>query len=716
MNTVPRRSLVIALAVCLAGGGIPGPLWAAPPSKPGLGGLHFFSRSKTNSPPVESKSTPRGSQGLAPIREKPATAPVGPSAKGSSNPLRQALDRVTGKSPPQVGHALQPVPTTAAPTTAAPSTAEPHSPPPPAAATTSTGQTNPHRDVLPEQIVGHGIPPVIDIPAPPGSDVPDQDGREEPSATDELAEESAGEVPPAAEDSPSRDGDFEEGEEPEFAKVDEADEAVPPPRRIPTRMARVPQPLPRDPAFTVPTTPRLAEGAAVDHQPAGLTVDWQLEEDLSVGATGRATLTIRNSSAFEATDVVVRAVLADSLEFRQANLAPRRQGQVLLWTLPRVAPQSALTIDLTVRALTAGEAACLASVTSTQTTTRTRQILQPLVEATLAVPAAVIAGDSLTALLEVTNTGAGAARQVLAEVELTDGLMHAKGRQFRLALGSLRAGESRVLKLPLSVVATGPQQVQILTSARGAPARTATAAVQVLGARLQFDLVGPSRRLVDRPATYALRLRNTSQAPVGGVTLRMQVAPGFDFESASDGGEWEPEDRTVVWQIADLSGGAATEVTAKLVARQPGLVTHTGDWASEFGAGESLEVQTQVETAPRLELEISEDADPVEVGAETTWRVVVRNDGSAPAQSVRLLLELPTGVRLVEATGPTRWGADQALVAFAQVAQLKPGTRAVYTVTVVGEKPGALRLKAQVTATDLEPLEDEETTRFYSDR
>jgi hypothetical protein len=50
------------------------------------------------------------------------------------------------------------------------------------------------------------------------------------------------------------------------------------------------------------------------------------------------------------------------------------------------------------------------------------------------------------------------------------------------------------------------------------------------------------------------------------------------------------------------------------------------------------------------------------------------------------------------------------------VAQLKPGTRAVYTVTVVGEKPGALRLKAQVTATDLEPLEDEETTRFYSDR
>jgi hypothetical protein len=602
-----------------------------------------------------------------------------------------------------------------------------------------------------EEQVGNGNAVVIDVPAPPGSDeeemaldresVPAQPSPDSPPIprgrlrSDSYSE--AEESDPLPEDHLPDANQVEETNAPqslvatpdEVAGAPEVSEAEQldrepeepveegaPPGRIPTRTVPVANRPSRDPAFSIPTTPRLAEGAAVDHQPAGLTVDWQLEEGLSVGATGRATLTIRNSSAFEATDVVVRAVLAESLEFRQANLPPRRQGQVLLWTLPRVAPQAALTIDLTVRALSAGEAACLASVTSTQTTTRTRQILQPLVEATLAVPAAVIAGDSLTALLEVTNSGEGGARQVLAEVELTDGLMHAKGRQFRLALGSLRAGESRTLRLPLSVVATGPQQVQVLTSARGAPARTATAAVQVLGARLQFDLVGPSRRLVDRPANYALRLRNSSQAPVSGVTLQMQVAPGFDFESASDGGEWEPENRSVVWQIADLGGGAATEVTARLVARQPGLVTHTAEWTSEFGDGETLEVQTQVETAPRLELDISEDADPVEVGSETTWRVVVRNDGSAPAQSVRLLLELPTGVRLVEATGPSRWGADQALVAFAQVPQLKPGARAVYTVTVMGEKPGALRLKAQVTATDIEPLEDEETTRFYSDR
>ena len=731
-----RRSLVIALAVCLAGGGIPSQLCGAPPAKPGLGGLHFFSRKKTSLPPDGSSTTTRkAAPGSDAIRQTP---PPGRPATASTNPLRNALDRVTGKARPQVGHALP----------SAPAPVELRGPAllPEGEQTAARPTDTADPDAGPGELVGDGNAVVIDIPAPPGSDddviasdretapdrratsspqIPHSHAVSESDETDLLAEESAGPKPletkpqdveqPTPSESMGEEEEEEEAE-PVYAEPAELGEGALPPRRIPTRTASVPQPQSRDPVFTVPTTPRLGEGAAVDHQPAGLTVDWQLEEDLSVGATGRATLTIRNSSAFEATDVVVRAVLAESLEFRQANLPPRRQGQVLLWTLPRVAPQSALSIDLTVRALTAGEAACLASVTSTQTTTRSRQILQPVVEATLAVPAAVIAGDSLTALLEVSNSGAGAARQVVAEVELTEGLMHAKGRQFRLALGSLRAGESRSLRLPLSVVATGPQQMQVLTSARGAPARTATAAVQVLGARLQFDLVGPSRRLVDRPANYALRLRNTSQAPVGGVTLQMQVAHGFDFESASEGGEWDPENRSVAWQIADLGGGAATEVTARLVARQPGLVTHTAEWTSEFGAGETLEVQTQVETAPRLELDISEDADPVEVGSETTWRVVVRNDGSAPAQSVRLLLELPTGVRLVEATGPTRWGADQALVAFAQVPQLKPGARAVYTVTVVGEKPGALRLKAQVTATDLEPLEDEETTRFYSDR
>jgi len=147
-----------------------------------------------------------------------------------------------------------------------------------------------------------------------------------------------------------------------------------------------------------------------------------------------------------------------------------------------------------------------------------------------------------------------------------------------------------------------------------------------------------------------------------------------------------------------------------------GLATHSADWTSEFGAGEALEVQTLVETAPRLELEIRDEADPIEVGSETEWRIVVRNDGSAPAQAVRLLLELPAGVRLVEAAGPTRWGAEESLVAFAQIPELKPGGRAIYTLRIVGERAGSLKLKAQVTATDLESLDREESTRFYSDR
>jgi len=741
MSSAARRLFVVALAICLAGGPVPLSAWGAPPAKSGLGGLHFFSRNKKPASAEteaanERSSTDRGTTGKATIRPTEPAPKVATRPTTSLNPLRNALDRVTGQSRPQVGHALP-----AAPVGQDSPPAQPERMPPadvPSALTQSESDE--------EAIASDNAATVIDVPPPPGSDEEpldlDDETKAHPAPThsesNAAPHPSAGhsrkrdiDNPPADRDeaapSPPRpkplattpidDDAGEPGDASDDAPEEPVSEPVPPPRRIPTRTARVTdETRHRDVSFGVPTTPRMAEGAPVDHVPAGLTVDWQLEDDLSVGGTARATLTIRNTSGFEATDVVVRAVLAEALEFRQANLPPQRQGRVLLWTLPRVAPYATETIDLTVRAIQAGDAACVASVTSTQTSTRTGQIRQPVIQGTLTVPAAVIAGDSLTALLEVSNTGDGAARQVVADVELTEGLMHARGREFRLALGSLQAGESRTLRLPLAVVATGPQQVQVLTSARGAPARTATAPVQVLGARLQFDLVGPPRRLVERPATYALRLRNTSQAPVGGVTLRMQVAAGFDFASASDGGEWSPEERTITWQVADLGGGAATEVTTRLVARQPGLATHTADWTSEFGAGEALEAQTLVETAPRLEMEITDEADPIEVGSESEWRIVVRNDGSAPAQAVRLLLELPAGVRLVEAAGPTRWGADESLVAFAQIPQLKPGGRAVYTLRFVGERPGSLKLKAQVTATDLEPLDREESTRFYSDR
>ena len=106
MNIAIRRSLTIALAVCLTAGGVPVAVWAAPPAKPGLGGLHFFSRSKSNKPAVDPPATSRGGQGFAPIREKPVTNSGGTTAKASANPIKRAFDRVAGKAPPQVGHAL----------------------------------------------------------------------------------------------------------------------------------------------------------------------------------------------------------------------------------------------------------------------------------------------------------------------------------------------------------------------------------------------------------------------------------------------------------------------------------------------------------------------------------------------------------------------------------------------------------------------------------
>ncbi|MFN6105615.1 MAG: hypothetical protein ACK5EA_14390, partial [Planctomycetaceae bacterium] len=76
-----RRSLVIALAVCLAGGGIPSQLCGAPPAKPGLGGLHFFSRKKTSLPPDGSSTTRQPAPGSAARRQTPPPArPATPTA------------------------------------------------------------------------------------------------------------------------------------------------------------------------------------------------------------------------------------------------------------------------------------------------------------------------------------------------------------------------------------------------------------------------------------------------------------------------------------------------------------------------------------------------------------------------------------------------------------------------------------------------------------
>jgi len=96
--------------------------------------------------------------------------------------------------------------------------------------------------------------------------------------------------------------------------------------------------------------------------------------------------------------------------------------------------------------------------------------------------------------------------------------------------------------------------------------------------------------------------------------------------------------------------------------------------------------------------------------------VRVKNEGSKSATNVAVHCEIPAGVELLSAKGPTDASKEKRTVLFKPVPQLSPGQELVFRVYVKGMHPGDHRIKALVSSDSLEePLLKEEQTKFYSD-
>jgi uncharacterized repeat protein (TIGR01451 family) len=137
---------------------------------------------------------------------------------------------------------------------------------------------------------------------------------------------------------------------------------------------------------------------------------------------------------------------------------------------------------------------------------------------------------------------------------------------------------------------------------------------------------------------------------------------------------------------------------------------------SEHGAVVEARAETKIEGTALLVLEVADVDDPVEIGRETAYEIRVSNEGSKAASNVGLSIELPQGMTLVEAAGPSEHIAESGLVVFRSLPELPPGQTATFLVHIKGSQAGNQRIRARLVSDSIqEPLTEEEITRFYAE-
>ncbi|HUS92148.1 MAG TPA: DUF11 domain-containing protein [Phycisphaerae bacterium] len=426
---------------------------------------------------------------------------------------------------------------------------------------------------------------------------------------------------------------------------------------------------------------------------------------------------VSNPAKVAANNVVVTDTLPEGIAYVSSNPNATVAGQKLSWSLGTMAPGGSAAISVTVKATKTGTFENCAQVAASDglkgESCASTRVTKPALSLVKEAPAEVILCDPIPYSITVRNTGDAPATNVRITDELPEGLTMLDGRKSAtFEIGTLQPGEGKVGKVTVKAAKAGTYTNTANATADGGLTASASAKTLVRVPALVLTKSGPKTRYVGRPVTYTITVKNTGDAPAKNTVVTDAVPAGTQFVSASNGGKLAGSG--VTWQVGTIEPNGSATVTMTVNATRRGTIRNTAT-AEAYCAKASGETTTQVEGIPAILLECIDLADPIEIGAQETYEIIVTNQGSADGTNIMITCTLPDEQDYVSATGPTKATVAGKTVTFAPLANLAPQAKATYKVVTKGVKAGDTRFKVSLNSDQMTtPAEETESTHIYS--
>ncbi|MFQ5731697.1 MAG: hypothetical protein ACE5KM_07065 [Planctomycetaceae bacterium] len=464
-----------------------------------------------------------------------------------------------------------------------------------------------------------------------------------------------------------------------------------------------------------PSQPIPTYRKSVGAQDASLTVDWVTPESIVVRQQEKFDLVLRNRGRIAIKRISITNVLPKGFRFIRAEPAPTKMGPKPSWFVKKLEPQQEARISLYLIPSAVGDAESHARVDFHLSSTATFKVVEPKLQIVAEGPKTALVGNQAVFNTTITNPGSGKATRVRMKAFLPKGLeATAKGSVYDL--GILNAGESRSVRVLAKVTEMGDHRVTFVAIADGNLRDTAAKEVTGISPRLEVAVSGPRFRYLARPANYKVRVKNTGNAPAKNVMLNCRVPRAFAYLSGGTTGRFDASSKTINWFVGTLEVGKSVTAEFKLKAVNRGNFPILAQATSDRGLVAKDKHTTRVEGIAAILLEVVDVDDPVEVGAETYYEILVTNQGTEFAKNIRISAVVPDGIKLLSSTGPSRSVIKGRTIKFLALPKLAPRADAIYRIKVRTEKAGDLRIEARATSDSLRaPVTELESTKVYQD-
>lgn len=451
-----------------------------------------------------------------------------------------------------------------------------------------------------------------------------------------------------------------------------------------------------------------------DKATSALWLRQRMPAEVRVGQPFEYTIDAINLTNNELKNVVINADSFQNLGIVSSNPASTKNaaGQTV-WSLGDLGPKQTKTITVQGRAEQVGVSSnCLTPSYATILCAQTR-VVAPALKITKSItPETILGCQTIKTVLEVTNTGSGAATNVKLTDALPAGLTYNGQNRIEQPVGTLAAGETKRYEFSLKADKAGRYENDAQVSADGGlNASTGKVAVVVKQVALQIACKAPERVFVGRNATFAFTVKNTGDAACENTTITVPLTDG-SFVSATEGGT--AGTGAVTWNLGSLAAGASKTVELTIKPKM-GNVAVSATAACTCAQPATTSCNTNVVGIPALLLDGVDNPDPIEVGQTVTYTLRVTNQGSAPLTNVSLMCDMQEdSMAFVSQTGPTQGTVTADKINFAPIATLGVGEYKTYTVVVRATKAGQVSFRAEAKSSEITvPLIKAETTNFY---
>ena len=452
--------------------------------------------------------------------------------------------------------------------------------------------------------------------------------------------------------------------------------------------------------------------AAADSGPQspGITVQWVRRGEFNVGQECDIDLVVQNTSKSAVRSVMTEAIIPDGLELVEAKPPAMEGSETPSWTFGELKPDETRTVAMKVIPRQRGDVRLDAFVRLTGSSSSEFSVQEPMISVEVSGPETVEVGQQAGYVVKVSNPGTGLANNVVIQAAIPEGLEHRSGSILSIDIGTLNAGESRQAKLSLTAVKGGVQDVAVRAIASGDLTDETTATVTVAEPQLKIAINGPEEQLAGRTSAYTMSVSNAGGVPSENVRAKYRIPEGFEFVSANRGGKYSKTDHSIEWFVGTLQPEESSDFSLTLRATEPGELLHQAGVISEHGQVTMCDYNTVVEGMAALDLKIVSSSKDLSKGDEVTWEVHIRNTGSREASNVGMSCELPSGIQLIDAEGPSEHIAENGVMVFRSLPAIAPDEEIVYSIRATCLREGNHRLRMRVASESIsEPLIGEES-------